>query len=108
MIKDQVIYLGPRLHAYGIGYGNVFYNGMHPRLKQAIKSCPAIGALVVPVAQTAAVRKELAFDYAHNMRGTAGKFVAFYSEVQQWLNSHNKQPKPKSIEVNTHAKSRTI
>jgi hypothetical protein len=108
MIKDQMIYLGPRLHAYGVGYGNVFHNGTHPRLRQVIELCPAIGALVVPVAQTAAVRKELAFDYAHNMRGTTGKYVAFYLQVQQWLNSHNKQQNPQSKEVNTHAKSRSI
>lgn len=108
MKRDQVIYMGPRLHAYGIGYGNVFYNGTHPRLQQVIQLCPAIGQLIVPVAQTARVRAELNFDYAHNMRGTEGKFVAFYREVQNWLSSHNKQPKPKAIEVTTHAKSRTI
>lgn len=108
MKQGQVIYLGPRLHAFGVGYGNVFYNGVHPRLRQAIKLCPAISELIVPVAKAGRVRAELNFDYAHNMRGTAGKFCAFYLQVQQWLNSHNKQPKPKSIEVTTHAKSRSI
>ena len=72
MIKGQQIYLGPRLHAYGIGYGFVFYNGVHPALELAIKNCPAIAELVVPIAQAGAVRRELNFDYAHNMRGQSG------------------------------------
>lgn len=109
MKNDQKIYMGPRLHSYGIGYGNVFYNGVHPRLLQAIKACPSVGQLLVPVAQAAQVRKELAFDYAHNMRGTAGKFVTFYREVQNWLNSR-KQPKQTTTnQKETHnAQSRTI
>jgi hypothetical protein len=108
MIKDQRIYLGPRLHAYGIGYGNVFHGGTHPRMQQAIDACPAIGSLLVPVAQCARVRAELAFDYAHQMRGTSGKFVAFYRQVQQWLNSQKQQTTQQSIEVKHHAKSRSI
>lgn len=99
MIKDQRIYLGPRLHAYGVGYGNVFYNGEHPRLTQIIQQCPAVGQLIVPVADTARVRAELNFDYAHNMRGTTGKFVAFYREVQSWLNSHNKPNQVPAVKV---------
>jgi len=85
MITDQHIYLGPRLHAFGVGYGTVFHNGLHPRLKEIIAQCPAVGSLVVPVKEAGAVRRELDFDYAHNMRGTRGKYVTFYREVQNWL-----------------------
>lgn len=106
VIRDQTIYLGPRLHAFGIGYGTVFYNGLHPRLKQVIAHCPAVAELCVPVAQAAAVRRELNFDYAHNMCGTTGKYVAFYHEIQNWLKSHSKQhvnKQPPTIEVTHHA-----
>jgi hypothetical protein len=100
-IRDQVIYLGPRLHAFGIGYGNVFYNEMHPRLKELIVMCPAIRGLLVPVDQCGAVRRELNFDYTHNMCGTTGKHVAFYLEIQKWLKSH-KQKQQQTIEVKHH------
>lgn len=109
MIKGQKIYLGPRLHAFGIGYGNVFYNGVHPRMKEIVQMCPAVGELLVPVKQCAAVRRELNFDYAHNMRGTAGRHVTFYREVEKWLKSHSKTTKQTpTIEVKHHAKSRSI
>jgi hypothetical protein len=98
VIRDQHIYLGPRLHMFGIGYGTVFYNGLHPRFKQAIEKCPAIGQLVVPINQAAVVRTELNFDYAHNMCGTRGKFVTFYREVQNWLNSHSRQKQPQQTQ----------
>jgi len=93
MIKGQQIYLGPRLHAYSIGYGFVFYNGVHPALELAIKNCPAIAELVVPIAQAGAVRRELNFDYAHNMRGQSGKFATLYRTVQAWLGTQ-KQAAP--------------
>jgi len=102
VIKDQVIYLGPRLHAFGIGYGCVFYNGMHPRIKELSEKCPAIMGLLVPVEQCGAVRRELNFDYAHNMRGTSGKYVTFYREVQNWLKSHKKAKQQPTIEVKHH------
>jgi hypothetical protein len=88
--EQRFIYMGPRLHSFGIGYGNVFYNGLHPNLQQAQELCPAISGLLVPVEQTAIVRRELNFDYAHEMRGTTGKYVTFYREIQKWLNSQSK------------------
>jgi hypothetical protein len=103
MIKDQVIYLGPRLHAFGVGYGAVFYNGLHPTLRSLIEKCPAIGELVVPVAQAAAVRRELNFDYAHNMKGTSGKFVTFYREVQSWLSRQSQSKQTPTLNIQTHA-----
>jgi hypothetical protein len=91
---ERVIYMGPRLNAFGIGYGAVFYNGLHARLQQAIEKCPAIQDMLVPVAQASAVRKELNFDYAHNMKGTDGRFVTLYREIQKWLNSQSRQTQP--------------
>jgi len=102
-IKNQVIYLGPRLHAFGIGYGNVFYGEMHPRLKELIELCPAIRGLLVPVDQCGVVRRELNFDYAHNMKGTTGKHVTFYREIQNWLKSQSRKTKQTpTIEVKHH------
>jgi hypothetical protein len=102
-IRDQVIYLGPRLHAFGIGYGNAFYNETHPRVKDAIKKCPAVAGLLVPVEQCGVVRRELNFDYAHNMRGTSGKYVTFYREIQNWLQRHSRKTKQTpTIEVKHH------
>jgi len=102
-ITKQVIYLGPRLHAYGIGYGNVFYNGLHPNFKALIEKCPAIGELLVPVARAAVVRRELDFDYAHNMKGTRGKFVTFYREVQSWLARQSQSKQTPNLNIQTHA-----
>jgi hypothetical protein len=101
MISDQKIYLGPQLRAFGISRGNVFYNGTHPRIKEATDLCPSVGELVVPVEQAGAVQRELAFDIARNMRGTEGKFVTFYREVQRWLDS--RQNNTPNIEVKSHA-----
>jgi hypothetical protein len=103
MIKDQVIYLGPRLHAHGIGYGTLFYNGLHPTLRSLKEQCPAIGELIVPVAQAASVRRELNFDYAHNMKGTSGKFVTFYREVQSWLARQSQPKQTPTLNIQTHA-----
>lgn len=101
-IVGQVIYLGPRIHHLGLGYGAIFRNGIHPSLHAAIESCPAIGELMIPVAQVGAVRRELNFDIAHNMKGTTGKHVTFYREVQNWL-AKAKQQQPSTVEVTHHA-----
>jgi hypothetical protein len=105
MKKNQKMYMGPRLHAYGIGYGCVFYNGVHAQMKNAIKACPSVGQLLVPIEQAGAVRRQLKFDYAHNMRGTDGKYVTFYQEVIKWLSSQQKKPAQKTpnLEVKHHA-----
>ena len=104
VMRDQKIYLGPRLHAFGIGYGNVFYNGLPMRAQQVIKLCPSIGEMFVPVAKASVVQRELRFDHAHAMRGTEGNYVTFYREIENWLRSQSKQHinKP-TIEVKTHA-----
>jgi hypothetical protein len=86
-ITGQVIYMGPHIRSLGLGYGTIFLDGIHPHLYNAIAKCRALGELFVPVDKVALVRRELAFDYAHNMLGTTGKHVTFYREVQKWLAS---------------------
>ena len=103
-IARQIIYMGPHIRHIGLGYANVFRlaadEHLHPAIGDAIRECPSIGELFVPVQQTAAVRKELNFDYSHNMRGTTGKYVTFYREVQKWLAfSREPQPTPSGVTI---------
>jgi hypothetical protein len=98
IIRGQVVYMGPRIQHLGLGYGAIFRDGIHPSLYAAIGACPAMGALFIPVAEVGAVRRELAFDYAHNMKGTTGAHVTFYHAVQHWLASlTQKQPSPSGV-----------
>lgn len=92
-ITGQVIYMGPHVRHLGLGYGNIFRDGIHKHLYDSIAACPALGELFIDVENVASVRKELAFDYAHNMLGTKGKHVTFYREVQRWL-AQQQQQKP--------------
>jgi hypothetical protein len=92
-ITGQVIYMGPHIRHIGLGYGTIFRDGIHQHLYQSIAACPALAELFIPVAQVAVVRKELNFDYAHNMKGTAGRHVTLYREVQKWA-AHTQQQKP--------------
>lgn len=92
-ITGQVMYMGPHIRHLGLGYSAIFLDGVHPHLYKAIEACPALGALFVPVAEIATVRRELAFDYAHNMCGTSGSHVVFYKAVQQWIAEQTKQKK---------------
>lgn len=84
-ISGQVIYLGPQVQFLGLYYHKGYLNGIEPQLYPWIDQCPALGELIVPVAETGSVMRELNFDYAHNMRGTVGRFVTFYRAVEQWL-----------------------
>jgi hypothetical protein len=93
-ITGQVIYMGPHVRHLGLGYGMIFRDGIFPHLYDHIARCPALGELFVPIAQCAAVRKELNFDYSHNLRGTTGSYVVFYREVQKWLASPADQQTP--------------
>ena len=79
------MYLGPHVAFLGLGYSKTYRNGIEPQLYEWIAKCPALGQLFIPVAQIGAVRRELNFDYAHQMKGTTGRYVVFYREVQQWL-----------------------
>lgn len=102
-ITGQVIYMGPRVQHIGLGYAAIFRDGIHPSLYDSIKQCAALGELFIPVAEIGRVRKELNFDYAHNMKGTTGKHVTFYREVQQWISqTQKKQPKPSGVTLEHH------
>jgi hypothetical protein len=92
-ITGQVIYMGPHVRHLGLGYGTIFRNGIHKHLYESIKECPALGEMFIPIANVSEVRKQLAFDYAHNMCGTVGKHVTFYREVQKWI-AFSREPKP--------------
>jgi len=104
-IKGQVRYLGPTIAGIGLHYGAGFTNGIYPHWYQFIEQCPALGQLFIPTARVAVVRRELNFDYARNMRGTAGKYVAFYREVQNWLaeRARKQQPSEEGVKVKHHA-----
>jgi hypothetical protein len=91
-IVGQVIYAGPMLPHLGLQYGAIFKNGIHPHLYNAISQCPAIGELFVPIHTYSKVRRELNFDMARNMRGTIGKYVAFYRQVETWRASKKVRP----------------
>jgi hypothetical protein len=98
-ITGQVIYMGPHLPGLGLSYGTIFRNGIHPHLYDAIAQCRALGELFVPVAQCAAVRRQLDFDIAHRMRGTTGPHVTFYREAETWRAKQTQQKKPTTIET---------
>jgi len=103
-ITGQVIYCGPTIPQLGLNYGMIFRDGIFESLYTWIGRCPALGSLFVPVAEYALVRKELNFDIARNMRGTSGKYVTFYREVQNWLAAKKKteQPQPIGVKLKTH------
>jgi hypothetical protein len=86
-ITGQVIYCGPMIPALGLQLGTIFRNGLHEQHYRAIEQCPSLGELFVRVQDYGAVRRELNFDIARNMRGTSGKHVTFYNQVQNWIAS---------------------
>jgi hypothetical protein len=90
LIRGRVMYMGPQVPQLGLSYSNIFIDGIHPHLYNTIKLCPALGMLFIPIKDVGTVRRELNFDIARNMRGTTGRYVAFYREVQQWLRTQTK------------------
>jgi hypothetical protein len=105
-IVGQVIYAGPTIASVGLHYGTIFKNGIFEQLYNVIAACPSVGALFIPVAQFAAVRRELKFDIARNMRGTVGQYPQLYREVQKWLaqaTNADQTPKQKGVKVKHHA-----
>lgn len=105
-IIGQVIYCGPTIPQLSLHTGNIFADGIYEHFYNVIAACPSLGPLFVPVAQHAAVRRELNFDLARNMRGAGGKYVTLYREVQKWLEQRAKdsnQPKPKGVKIKQHA-----
>ena len=110
-ITGQVMYMGPHVFFLGLGYSKTYRNGIEQGLYPWIAKCPALGELFIPIERVGAVRRELNFDYAHNMRGTTGKFVTFYREVQSWLAQTTAERKqtPSGITIEqSHAKPRPI
>ena len=107
-IIGQVIYTGPTIPQVGLQTGCIFQNGIHEHLYNVIAECASLGELFVPVGQYAAVRRELNFDIARNMRGTVGRYPQLYRAVQKWLidraqKTDTKTPKPKGVKVKQHA-----
>lgn len=98
-IRGQVIYMGPQLPHLGLGYGAIFRDGIHAHLYEAIAQCPAVGELFVLVENCAAVRRELNFDIARNLRGTSGRYVRFYREAEKWRAKQPKEKQPITIET---------
>jgi hypothetical protein len=106
-IRGQVQYLGPQVPQLGLSYSTLFLDGIYPHLYETIAQCPALGELFIPIARVAVVRRELNFDIARNMRGTEGRYVAFYREVQRWVRTQTQMKEKKQpitiIEENHHA-----
>lgn len=105
-IIGQVIYAGPTVPQLGLHYGNIFRNGIYEHYYNAFAMCPSLASLFIPVKDFAAVRRELNFDIARNMRGTKGKYPQLYREVQKWLADAAKAdqtPKQKGVKVKHHA-----
>lgn len=105
-IIGQVVYTGPTIPQLGLHYGIIFADGIFDHYYNYIAACPSLGSLFVPIAQHAAVRRELNFDYARNMRGRHGKYVQLYREVEKWLAERatdSQTPKPKGVKVKQHA-----
>ena len=102
IITGHVVYLGPHIASIGLHYNKTFTNGIYPQYYDVIAKCPAIGELFVPIPAQARVMRELAFDYAHVMRGTRGNYVTFYREAQKWLASNNQaNQSPSGINLET-------
>lgn len=59
--SGPVIYCGPTLpRQYGLMQYSIFSSGLPANVQQLVDECPAIGALIVPVADLAQTRLELA------------------------------------------------
>jgi hypothetical protein len=101
-IKGQVIYLGPMMPNLGLQHGTIFCDGIFDTFYPWIEKCPAMGQLFVPVARCAEVRRELNMDIGRNIRGTTGKFVTFYREVQNWLAKEPQKKETTTTGVKLH------
>jgi hypothetical protein len=103
-ITGQVIYLGPMMPNLGIQHGTIFRDGIFESLYPWIAKCPALGELFIPIAQVSAVRRELNMDIGRQIRGTQGKYVTFYREVQNWLSKQLETKEPTTgVKIKHHA-----
>jgi hypothetical protein len=102
LIAGQVMYLGPHVGFLGLYFHKGYTDGIEAGLYDWIAKCPALGQLFVPVAEIGPVLRELNFDYAHNMKGTTGRYVTFYSEVQKWLATLHQNTAPTGVNLEKH------
>lgn len=101
-LEGQMIYCGPTIPGIGLlKHDTIFRNGIHERhtnIYSTLQECPAIASLFVPATAQdyGAVKRELNFDIAGNMRGTVGKYVTFYQTVKKWLESKARAAVPRT------------
>lgn len=56
--NSAVIYMGPAIAGVTVP-GTIYKNGLTPQMQKKVQELPAMSRLLVPVEQTAKVRKEL-------------------------------------------------
>ncbi len=56
--QSAVIYMGPAIAGVTV-QGTIYKNGLTPQMQKKVQELPAMSRLLVPVEQTAKVRKEL-------------------------------------------------
>lgn len=103
-ITGHVMYMGPNFPQIGLYFNRVYKPGaVDKHLYQYIAQCPPIGEMFISISNVAMVMRELNFDYAHNMRGTTGRFVIFYREIQKWIASTMQQKTtPAGVQLEEH------
>jgi len=103
-LHGQIIFLGPTIPGLGLQHGMIFRDGIFDALYPWIDRCPALGGLFVPIELCATVRRELNMDLGRQVRGTQGKYVTFYREVQNWLKQQPQKTQTQTgVKVKTHA-----
>ena len=55
-MTERRIYIGPSLPRWGLHFGMVFSGDFPASISEAMKKCPGIGGLIVPVSKTTASR----------------------------------------------------
>lgn len=102
-ITGQVVYCGPPIPWLGLTGRNIFKDGIYPHFYPYLEECPALAELFIPIADRAFVARQLNIDLGRVMRGTSGKYVTFYQEVQKWLATRAKQqPQQPTTGVELH------
>jgi hypothetical protein len=104
-ITGQVVYCGPPIPWLGLTGRNIFKDGIYPHFYPYFEQCPALAELFIPMADRAAVARQLNIDIGRVMRGTNGKYVVFYHEVETWLAKRAKEkPTPTTgVKLEHHA-----
>lgn len=79
--NQTLIYVGESLKNGRLHQFSVFNNGIPPFLKEDIEKCPAIKALMVPIAQSGIARQRL------TIQGTVEH--SLNTQIQQYVRSDN-------------------